>query len=75
MYSVVIPSIGRINYLIELLDSILIQTLLPEEIIIVLDNNKKCKDLQNHLNKESKIKLIFTDGLNTLKKKYWGKCR
>ena len=72
MYSVVIPSIGRINYLIELLDSILMQTLLPEEIIIVLDNNKKCKDLLNHLNKESKIKLIFTDGLNTPQKRNIG---
>ena len=52
MYSVIIPSIGRINYLNELLESIYMQTLLPEEVIIVLDNNKKCKDIVNLIKKK-----------------------
>ena len=44
MYSIIIPSIGRINYLNELLISIYSQTLFPQEIIILLDKNNYCKE-------------------------------
>ena len=46
MYSVVIPSIGRVNYLNELIKSIYNQTLSAEEIIIIFDNNEKCKEIE-----------------------------
>ena len=49
MYSVVIPSIGRVNYLNELLESIYNQTLSAEEIIIILDNTKKCKEIEKQI--------------------------
>ena len=44
MYSVIIPSLGRINFLNELLESIYNQSVKPNEIIILLDNNKSCKN-------------------------------
>ena len=43
MYSVIIPSLGRKEYLIPLLESILIQTLEPAEILLLLDNNLQCE--------------------------------
>lgn len=72
MYSVIIPSIGRINYLNELLESIYMQTLLPEEVIIVLDNNKKCKDIVNLIKKKNSVKFLFFDNLTTPQKRNKG---
>ena len=39
MYSIIIPSLGRVNYLNNLLESIYLQTLLPREITIIFDDN------------------------------------
>ena len=52
MYSVIIPSLGRINYLNQLLQSIYNQTLLPEEIIILLDQNESCKNVAKFIYKK-----------------------
>ena len=52
MYSVIIPSIGRINYLNELLESIYKQSSPPDEIIILLDNTNTCKEGAKFINKK-----------------------
>ncbi len=72
MYSVIIPSLGRIKFLNELLGSIYNQTLLPEEIIIILENTKECRDIERLINKEFNIKVIFTDNLKTPQKRNLG---
>ena len=72
MYTVIIPSLGRINYLNELLQSIYKQTLLPEEIIILLDQNKICKDIDKLINKKNICKVIFCKFLTTPQKRNYG---
>ena len=42
MYTVIIPSMGRIDFLNDLLESIYKQTISPKEIIILLDKNELC---------------------------------
>jgi len=59
MYSVIIPSIGRINFLNELLESIYSQSVQPNEIIILLDNNNSCKDGAKLINKKDICKIVF----------------
>ena len=54
MYSVVIPSIGRVNYLNELLESIYNQTLSADEIIIIFDNNEKGKEIEKLIPKKKR---------------------
>jgi len=44
LYSVIISSIGRFDYLNELLESILNQTIKPSEIIFLLEDNDHCKN-------------------------------
>ena len=72
MYTVIIPSLGRINYLNELLQSIYNQTLLPEEIIILLDQNKLCKDAEKLIYKKKNCKVIFCNKLNLSQKRNYG---
>ena len=72
MYTVIIPSLGRINYLNELLESIYNQTLLPKEIIILLDQNKICKDIEKLINKKNNCKVVFCKKLNLSQKRNYG---
>ena len=72
MYSVIIPSIGRVKYLNELLESINKQSLLPEEIIILLDDNNHCKKLSSSIQIEKNYKIIFCKQLNLSEKRNYG---
>ena len=72
MYSVIIPSIGRLQYLNELLQSINKQTLLPDEIIILLDNNNLCKKLSTSIKIKKNGKIIFCRNLNLSQKRNYG---
>jgi len=72
MYSVIIPSIGRINFLNELLESIYNQSVKPNEIIILLDNNNSCKKGARFINKKDKCKIIFCNRLNLSQKRNYG---
>ena len=72
MYSVIIPSIGRINFLNELLESIYNQSLKPNEIFILLDNNNSCKEGAKFINKNDICEIIFCDRLNLSQKRNYG---
>jgi len=72
MYSIIIPSLGRINYLNQLLQSIYNQTLLPEEIIILLDQNKLCKNGSKFIHKKNNCRIIFCKNLNLSQKRNYG---
>lgn len=72
MYSVIIPSLGRINYLNELLDSLYKQTITPKEIIILLDNNNSCKDSEKLINIKNNCRIIFCEKLNLPQKRNYG---
>lgn len=72
MYSIVIPSLGRIHYLIELLDSIKNQTIQPSEILILLDDNNHCKKLSKVLVRYKHVKLIFCKKMNLAQKRNYG---
>ncbi len=72
MYSVIIPSIGRIDFLNELLESIYNQTIPPKEIIILFDKNKKCKEGSNFINKNDICEIIYCDNLNLSQKRNYG---
>ena len=72
MYSVIIPSVGRINYLNELLQSIYNQSSPPDEIIILLDNNNVCKEGAKFINKKDICEIIFCDRLNLPQKRNYG---
>ena len=72
MYTVIIPSLGRINFLNELLKSIYKQTLPPNEIIILLDNNNSCKEGAKFINKKDICNIIFCDTLNLSQKRNYG---
>tara|TARA_B100000989_G_scaffold291707_1_gene266554 strand:+ start:1933 stop:2712 length:780 start_codon:yes stop_codon:yes gene_type:complete len=72
MYTVIIPSLGRINYLNELLQSIYNQTILPEEIIILLDRNNLCEDSEKLINQKKNCKVVFCNNLNLSQKRNYG---
>ena len=72
MYSVIIPSLGRINFLNELLESIYNQSLKPNEIFILLDNNNSCKEGAKFINKNDICEIIFCDRLNLSQKRNYG---
>ena len=72
MYSVIIPSLGRINYLNELLQSIYNQSLLPKEIIILLDQNKFCKNGEELIKKKDICEIIFCKEMNLSQKRNFG---
>ena len=72
MYSVIIPSIGRIEFLNELLESIYKQSILPKEVIILFDKNNKCKEGSKLINKQDICKIIFCDKLNLSQKRNYG---
>jgi glycosyltransferase involved in cell wall biosynthesis len=72
MYSVIIPSLGRFDYLSELLTSILAQRYLPGEILILLDNNLHCKNGSALLEVDPSIRLVFCESLNLAQKRNYG---
>ena len=72
MYSIIIPSIGRIDFLNQLLESIYNQSLQPLEIIILLDKNNTCKEGAKFINKNDICQIIFCDKLNLAKKRNYG---
>ncbi len=72
MYSVIIPSLGRIKFLNDLLDSIYNQTILPQEVIILLDENKKCRKGEQLINTKNFCKIIFCNKLNLSQKRNFG---
>ena len=61
MYSVIIPSMGRIDFLNDLLESIYKQTISPKEIIILLDKNELCEQGVKNIHKIDTCKIIFCD--------------
>ncbi len=72
MYTVIIPSLGRINFLNELLQSIYNQTISPDEIIILLDQNKLCEDSAKLIKKLKNCKIVFCNNLNLSQKRNFG---
>ena len=72
MYTVIIPSMGRINFLNELLETIYNQTVPPKEIIILFDKNQKCKEGANFINKKDLCQIIFCINLTTPEKRNFG---
>lgn len=72
MYSVIIPSIGRITFLNELLESIYKQSLPPYEIIILLDKNNSCKEGAKFINRKDICEIMFCDKLNLSQKRNYG---
>ncbi len=55
MYSVIIPSIGRINFLNQLLESIYNQSVQPLDIIILLDKNIQCENKGMSIKKKREL--------------------
>ena len=72
MYTVIIPSIGRIGFLNDLLETIYNQSIPPKEIIILFDENQKCKDGSNFINKKDLCQIIFCTNLTTPEKRNFG---
>jgi glycosyltransferase involved in cell wall biosynthesis len=72
MYSVIISSIGRFEYLNELLESIFKQTIPANEILILLDENEFCRKGSASLPINRAIQYIFCEGLNLPQKRNLG---
>lgn len=72
MYTIIIPSVGRINFLNSLLESINNQTILPEEIILLLDKNNYCKNQSKMIKRNKNCNLIFCENLTLPEKRNFG---
>ena len=72
MYSVIIPSLGRVKYLNQLLQSIFKQTIKPFEILILFDNNAFCKKAEDKINTIKTCKIIYCENLNLSQKRNYG---
>jgi glycosyltransferase involved in cell wall biosynthesis len=72
MYTTIIPSLGRRIFLDALLVSIHNQTIQPSEIIILLDDNKYCKELSFLSKKFKNVKLFFCKNMNPAQKRNYG---
>ncbi len=72
MYSVLIPSLGRFEYLNELCETIKKQTLQAKEIIFLLDDNNFCRKNSNNLNCSNECKIVFCKNLNLAAKRNYG---
>ena len=72
MYSVIIPSLGRFEYLNELLISILNQNVLPNEILVLLDENLHCRSGSKNLVQNELIRIMYCDGINLAEKRNYG---
>ena len=72
MYTVIIPSLGRIDFLNDLLETIYNQTIPPKEIIILFDKNEKCNEGAKFINKKNICQIIFCNNLTTPEKRNFG---
>ena len=69
-YSVIISSVGRKDFVKDLLDSILSQTVPPGEILFFLDDNSECLRLADYLcDFDNCIKVYFFDSFNLPQKR------
>ena len=64
MYSVIISSLGRYEYLNDLLESIMLQTIKSNEIILILDSQCQIDDECIILKKKYKEVIFFYRDLN-----------
>lgn len=72
MYSIIIPSVGRIKFLNELLESIYKQSLSPREILILLEEKDKYSFKEEKLNLKNNCKIIYCKNLNLAEKRNYG---
>jgi glycosyltransferase involved in cell wall biosynthesis len=72
MYTVIVPSLGRETYLIELLESIKLQTVEAKQIILLLDDNLHCHKIASNLPKISELEVVFCHNLNLAQKRNFG---
>lgn len=72
MYSVIVPSVGRLKYLNELLESIFSQSLPPWEVIILLDMNAHCKAIKKKIYTNKICEIIFCNDMNLSQKRNYG---
>ena len=72
MYSVIIPSIGRLDFLNELLNSIFIQSLKPKEVLLLLEDNLHCREISKKLHKAEKCKIVYCKNLNLAQMRNYG---
>ncbi len=72
MYSVIIPSLGKLAYLNELIGSILVQTAPVSEILILLDKNEHCHSIAPQVREHSAINIIFCTKMNLSEKRNFG---
>ena len=72
MYSVIIPSLGRVEFLNKLLESIYKQHIKPLEILILLNDNIFCRSAENKIHKNELCKIIFCNDMNLAKKRNFG---
>lgn len=72
MYSVIIPSLGRLEYLNELIDSVLCQTVCPKEILILLDDNMYCREISSLLRQDPLVRVHRCESMNLAQKRNYG---
>ena len=72
MYSVIIPSIGRLKYLNHLIKSIFSQTISPSEVILLLENNNHCKKITKKIFNYKKCKIHYCNNLNLSEMRNYG---
>lgn len=72
MYSVIISSLGRYEYLNDLLESIMLQTIKSNEIILILDSQCQIDDECIILKKKYKEVIFFYRDLNLSEKRNFG---
>ncbi len=72
MYSVVIPSLGRLEYLNELLASIEQQTMQPQEVLLLLDDNDHCRTISREIRQLAGLRVILCPGMNLAEKRNYG---
>jgi len=71
-YSVIISSIGRKEYLIDLLGSIYGQTQLPFEVLLLLDDNQHCRKISVDLAIYNHIQIVFCERYGLAEKRNLG---
>jgi len=72
MYSVVIPSFGRLEYLNELLSSVEKQTLEPLEVLLLLDDNDHCRTISREIRQLAGLRIILCPEMNLAQKRNFG---
>lgn len=72
MYSVIIPSLGRLKYLNELIESIIGQTKPPREILVLLDDNEHCREISGSIVTDESLRILFCANLNLAEKRNFG---